>query len=248
MRLSFYLTSLAFVLTATACTPKLSGLQISEAFTAQNVLNDRMIIGGVVSGETNLPPAKISSYSNMLRSAFMDERKEYATLPYGSFVGSLEADETKRVLDEYQKTGSLSDKTMKMLADKIDRARFFVMARIIRDQVKTGQSEKEGYYEKDSDGNLKWRNPQVNSWSEREALVSIDIFDLQRRNLAFSGMIEESKKKDKTYTLSTLGAIRSIVSAARGSDPYPAPPAPAIETILPNVFWAFAANLPELED
>jgi hypothetical protein len=112
------LFSLGVAVLLAGCATRIAGLRHSPTFTYPSVISGKMAVGGVVSAVENLDEGRRSALAGVLRTALIEERKEYNILPVGSVMNRM-GSQYAVLLSEMKSTGSLSDKSLQALKNKM---------------------------------------------------------------------------------------------------------------------------------
>lgn len=252
MRIKLSLSISFMLLTAfSSCTPTMSGLQKSDAFTHNLIQSEGMSIGGVVDIEKPMSDSDRNKLSGILRNSIMDERENIRVSPLGNFINALGEDEAKRIWQIYQKNGTLSEAELQMISDKSPQNRFLVLAKLENNRTSTSSNYQSPRTEEDSKGNKTKIPGKTVVTTSRDVTYSINIYDLKLRNSAFSGSLSDKKSNSNEYQdkkQNLIDGIVSVVQAVNGTTPeeeHPAPSAPSFDEMSRTMFSGFAKNFPK---
>ncbi|MFW7379559.1 MAG: hypothetical protein ACOH5I_12170 [Oligoflexus sp.] len=230
-----------------ACTTKIDGLYVSEAFNAPNIKSGSILTGGVVNQDGRHNRSESNTYATIMLSKIKDER-EYARLqPVESLINALGEKTYDAMLRKYASSG-LDEQALSAIADKLSNIQFLALAKIEADQTEASSHETSAGEVKDEKGNVTKTPPKVTKKHRRTTLVSMHIYDLKSKNLAFSGQLSKHRENERTYEVNTLTNVLSVVNAVQGKDTeqvYPTPNAPETRLVLADIFEGFAENFPK---
>ena len=247
------LLSLIFVVICNGCAtiPDIVNLKQDESFTYDEIVAGKMVVGGVVSIVNDLDESESSKYAALLRDSFLSVRKEFVILPVEEVVQRLEKDLYQTILYDYKYTGELDLDFFKKLESCQTAFRYLLLVRIIENEV-SESTEKRPRTEippkTDWKGNPIVKEIDVVLIAKRRIRVSLDIYDLKKRILGWSGIINESKSKErspyfeekdenivKSFALIPMRAFLEVTLQ---------PSAPSTDKLLHKIFKAFAQNMP----
>jgi len=247
------LLSLLLVVICNGCAtiPEIAKLKQDESFTHDEIVTGKMVVGGVVSIVNDLDESESSKYADMLRGSFLPVRKEFVILPVEEVVQRLGKELHQKILYGYKYTGELNLDFLKKLESYQTAFRYILLVRIIENEV-SESTEKRPRSEippkTDWKGNPIVKEIDVVLIAKRRIRVSLDIYDLKKKKLGWSGIINESKSKErspyyeeededivKSFTLIPLRAFLEVTLQ---------PSAPSTEKLLHKIFKAFAQNMP----
>jgi len=247
------LLSLLFVLVCNGCAtiPEIINLKQDESFTHDEIVAGKMAVGGVVSMANDLDEQENSKYAVILRDSFLSVRKEFVILPVEEVVQKLGKGLYRKILYDYKYTGELNLDFLKKLESCQTAFRYLLLVRIIENEV-SERTEKRPRSEippkTDWSGNPIVNEIDVVMIATRRIIVSLDVYDLKKKYLAFSGEIDESKSKErspyfeekdedivKSFKLIPMRAFLEVTLQ---------PSAPPTDKLLHNIFKAFAQNMP----
>jgi hypothetical protein len=257
---------LAGALLVSACTTPMRGLEQSPTFTPA-ALSQGMAVGGVVSAGPPLDPGLRMAYADLLRTAFREKRPQLTILTADAVANALGEDGYRELLREYRELGSPSRDLLHTLGQRLEAARYLVLARIDRDQTRRWTTEEPL---KNSKG--KEIGTKTHYRNGRTVGVSLRIIDLQSGETAWSGMVEKDAynenvteerdhaaghdrkqsagkdMRDAALAGLALGALDALLGddaadpPAAAADPYPDPP--STSGLLEQAFRGGAENLP----
>lgn len=240
-----------FVLTAVlaACSTKVAGLKQSPTFTHPALVSGKIAIGGVAAATETLDEGRRSTYSNLLRTALLEERKELTVIPVGTVINKVGPSQYQQMIGELQSAGLLSDKSVTSLKAKLPDARYVTFARVENDEVNHDRNETANH---DRNGKAISGSEKVVTTARRDLTASILVYDLKEGDVAWSGSITKSLSNTRHYDKEKELGIVSVINAIKGSSnqvpddqkyPYPSPP--ESHKVLAMVFEGFGENLPE---
>lgn len=230
------------------CATQVAGLKKSPTFTYPSIAKGKMAVGGVASASGTMDEGKRSSYANLLRTALMEERKEYNIAPVGVVINKL-GSQYNTVINELQTTGSLSDKSVALLKAKVPDVRYVSFARIENDEVNSDRNERS---ETDKDGKTIPNSQKVITTSQRAVTASLNIYDLQTGEVVWTGSVTKSLSNSHQFDKEKENDLVSVIKAIKGDNistsvdqKYPFPTPPDSSKVLSRVFVGFGENLPE---
>lgn len=258
---------LAGALLASACATPMRGLEQSPAFTPA-ALSGGMAVGGVVSASQPLDPGLGMSYADLLRTAFREERPDLTLLRADAVANALGEDGYREMLREYRELGSPSRARLRTLGQRLEVARYLILARIDRDQTRRWTTDEPLKNSKGREIGTK-----IHYRNGRAVGVSLRIVDLESGETVWSGRVEKDAyeenvveernprpprdqghqsigkdMRDAALAGLAVGVLDALVGDGAGdpppaaTDPYPDPPATA--GLLEQAFRGSAENLP----
>jgi hypothetical protein len=248
MRLTRFLHLIYLALGLVGCATKVAGLKQSPTFTFDNIARGKISVGGVALTTAPLSEGHRASLGGILRTALLEERKEFTVLPVGTAASRL-GSEYPKVLRELQEAGSLSEASLGLLRRKIRDSRYIAFARVENDEVskdrhETASSDKEG---KPIPG-----SERVIANAQRSVTASLLVYDLTNGEMAWSGTVTKSLTGSRQYDKEREIGLVSVIKAIKGDsntqspeEKYPFPEAPDSKQVLAKVFAGFAENFPE---
>lgn len=242
----FYL--LVFGLWLAACATKVAGLKQSPSFTFDNIARGKISVGGVTLATPSGSEGERASLGGILRTALLEERKEFTVLPVGTVATKLGADYPK-VLRELQEAGSLGEKSLSLLRSKIRDARYIAFARVENDEVTQDRHETAS---SDKNGRPIEGSERIIANTQRSVTASLLVYDLTNGEMAWSGTVTKSLSGSRQYDKEREIGLVSVIKAIKGDSStqspetkYPFPEAPDSKKVLAKVFEGFAENFPE---
>lgn len=257
-------------LLAAACTTPIRGLDHDPSFNPISIGAGGLAIGGVVGARRPLDPGRRSSYADLLRTSFRAERPALTILTADAVANALGEDDYEEMLREYRELGAPSGQSLRLLAKRLDQARYLVLARIDRSETGRWTSD-----ESIDDSKGKEIGTKTHYRHGRTVDVSLRIFDLDGRATVWSGSVEKASwnenteedrdsdfyddprkrqsvgkdLRDAAIAGLAIGVIDAILddggasSSSAAPDPYPDPPDES--DLLEQAFRGFAENLPK---
>lgn len=244
----FFLSSLLSLLTlSTGCASKVDGLIVSENFTASTLKSEAIVTGGVVDVKAPLNRADSNQYSALMLSEIKDERKYVKVKSVETLIQAIGENAYNDLLNKYRSSG-LDAAALESIAGKLPDVRFIALAKIESDLTEKGESRKAASESKDDKGKVTKSPESVTKTHKRTILSSMHIYDLKKKDVAFSGQVTKFKEASRSYTVNAIGNVLSVVNAVQGKSDestYPTPEAPNAREVLANVFEGFAENFPK---
>ncbi len=237
-----------FLAVIAGCATKVAGLKQSATFTHPALLNGKIAVGGVAAATETLDEGKRSTYSNLLRTALLEERKELTVLPVGTVINKVGPSQYQQMLAELQTSGLLSDKSLNTLKSKVADTRYITFARVENDEVNHDRNETAN---QDRNGKTIEGSEKVVTTARRDLTASLLVYDLKEGDVAWSGSITKSLSNTRQYDKERELGLVSVIKAIKGSEQvsdaqkYPYPTAPESHKVLALVFEGFGENLPE---
>lgn len=247
--MKIFFTSVVVFSVVAACSTKVAGLKQSPTFTHPALMSGKIAIGGVAAATETLDEGKRSTYSNLLRTALLEERKELTVIPVGTVINKVGPSQYQQMLTELQTSGLLSDKSVATLKTKVPDSRYITFARVENDEVNHDRNETANH---DRNGKAISGSEKVVTTARRDLTASLLVYDLKEGDVAWSGSITKSLSNTRQYDKEKELGIVSVINAIKGSNtqvpddqkyPYPAPP--ESHKVLAMVFEGFGENLPE---
>jgi len=249
----FLLLSLIFFVICNGCAtiPEIVNLQQDESFTHDEIVTGKMVVGGVVSIVNDLDESESGKYADMLSDSFLSVRKEFVILPVEEVVQRLGKELYQKILYDYKYTGELNLDFLKKLESCQTAFRYLLLVRIIENEV-SKRTEKRPRPEippkTDWRGNPIVKKIDVVLIAKRRIRVSLDIYDLKKRILGWSGIIIESKSKERSpyYEEKDEDIVKSfaLIPVRAFLEVTIQPSAPSTGKLLHKIFKAFAQNMP----
>jgi len=231
--------------------PEVISLKQDESFTHDAIVAGMMGIGGVVSAVNDLEESKSSKYATILRDSFCRTRKEFIIWPVEEIVQRLGNDLYQKVINNYLESGELNSDLLKELEFFRNAFRFLVLVRIIENEV-TETTEECPTTEipplTDLKGNPIVKEIAVRLITARHMTVSLDIYDLKKGISTWSGMINESRTKQRTAYVKdrdeSIVKTFALIPVRAFLEVGLKPSAPRTDKLLRKIFLAFAGNMP----
>lgn len=242
----------AFVLllvSVSGCATTIRGLKHDPSFTFDSVKVSGLHVGGVVSATTELTPSEITTFSSVLRSGFLDERKDIYVHDPASFTSAIGIARRAALLAEYKNAGVVSTRLLEEIGSKIPGARYAIFARIEEDTVSKERRKEDVYHEKDKD-KKKLVGQKIRTEATRRMIVSLSIYDITAGAVVWGGSVEKSRSDSRQYETrlddNTAILLNTLNRVLNEEDKiYPYPPYPAQRDVLASIFMGFAENLPK---
>jgi hypothetical protein len=231
-----------------ACTTKVDGLMVSDAMTYDALAEREIVAGGVVNASGDIDMGESNSWAQQMKSRIKDQRKGIGVLDVSAVTAKMGAEKYKAMLVAYQKNASLSPEQMEAVKKAVGGPKFFALARINRNTLHKSSHETSGSEYKDNDGKKKYRPGEVVRSHRREMSVTMHVYDLSRKELAFTGSVTKSEENTSRYEKNLVSGVVSIINASRGESQdstYPWPTPPAESNVLDPIFKGFAQNFPK---
>ena len=247
------LLSLIFVVICNGCAtmPEIVNLKQDESFTHDEIVSGKMVVGGVVSIVNDLDESESIRYATMLRESFLTVRKEFVILPVEEVVQRLGKDLYQKILYDYKYTGELNLYFLKKLESYQTAFRYLLLVRVIENEVSESTEERprsEIPPQTDLLGNPIVEKIDVVLTATRRIGVSLDVYDLNKKILAWSGIINESKSKERTayFEEKDEDIVKSfaLIPVRAFLEVTFRPSAPSTDKLLHKIFKAFAQNMP----
>ena len=250
-----------------ACTTPLRGLEAAPGFSPGALQEGGLVIAGVVSSVDDLPLGRHAYYADLLRRSLREKRNDLRILTADAVADALGEDGYEDFLREYRDLGMPNAKRLRVLASRIDAARYLVLARIDRNDTSRWTTE-----ESVTDKKGKKTGTKIHYRSGRTVDLSMRIVDLETSDTVWNGSLEKSswnenveeipfeadgghgrrknfgkEARDALIVGLAAGALAAVVGESplandAPDDPYPDPPN---ETYLfEQAFSGFAENLP----
>lgn len=230
-----------------ACATKVDGLQVSDAFTVENIRSHSIVSAGVVDSKQVLLRADSNAYAGVLLSKIKDERPYANVRAVETLINALGEDRYAEVLNKYSASG-LDAPSLDEIASKLPGVQFIALAKIESDITQKNSKETQASESKDDKGNVTKVEASIEQTHSRTVIASLNIYDLKNKNSAFSGQVSKTLEERRKYNPDGLRGVISLVNAIRGEEQdktYPYPEAPATRKVLGEVFEGFAENFPK---
>lgn len=239
------------VLSGCATIPEIINLKQDESFTHDEVVGSIMGVGGVVSIVNGLDESESSKYAGILKESFLLVKKDFVIMPVEDVAQQIGNDHYQTVLYDYKCTGKLNLDFLKKLEPSQTAFRYLLLARIIENKV-TETKERcprpEIPPKWDLKGNPIVKDIAVKIITARRISVSLDIYDLNKGIPVWSGMINESKSKERTAYFEKrdegIGRMFALIPVRAFLEVTLQPSAPHTDELLHKIFKAFAQYMP----
>lgn len=237
------------VVSVSGCATTIRGLKHDPSFTFDSVKASGLHVGGVVSAATELSPSEVTTFSSVLRSGFLDERKDIYVHDPASFTSAIGIERRAALLTEYRNSGLVTARWLAEIGSKIPDARYAVFARIEEDTVTKERRKEDVYHEKDKD-KKKLIGQKIKTEATRRMVVSLAIYDITAQAFVWGGSVEKSRSDSRQYETrlddNTAILLNTLNRVLNEEDKiYPYPPYPTQRDVLSSVFMGFAENLPK---
>jgi len=229
------------------CTTKVDGLMVSKAMTYDALAERQIIAAGVVNASGAIDIGDSNSLAQQMRNMVTEERKGLRVLDASAVSSKLGEAKFQALLKNYQKNAGLSPQQMGELQKAIGNS-FVALARIDRNDLSKNSSESSGTEYKDEKGRKQYRPGEVVRTHKRTMAVTMHIYDLKNKELAFTGTVTKSGDNVSRYEKNLISGVVSIINASKGDgrgDAYPYPVAPSEASVAGPVFKGFAQNFPK---
>ncbi len=248
--LSMFVLS-GLVLSGCAAMPEIINLKQDESFTHDEIVVGMMGVGGVVSIVNDLDESESSKYAGILKESFLSIRKEFVILSVEDVLQWIGNDHYHMILHDYKYTGKLNLDFLKKLESSPNPFRYLLLVRIIENEV-TETREKvprpEIPPQFDLEGNPIVKEIAVDLIATRRIRVSLDIYDLKKGLPVWSGIINESKSKQRTAYFEKkdegIGRTFALIPVRAFLEVALEPSAPPTDKLLQKIFKAFAQYIP----
>ena len=231
------------------CATTIKDLKQDPSFTFDSIKTSGLHVGGVVSAVTELSQSEVTTFSSVLRSGFLDERKDVYVHDPGSVTSAIGIERRSALLAEYRNSGIVSTRWLGEIGSKIPGARYVVFARIDEDIVTKERHKENLYHDKDKD-KKKVIGQRIKAEATRRMNATLAIYDITVGAFVWGGSVEKSKSDGRQYDTRLddqvallLDTINRVLSEE--DKLYPYPPNPAQRDVLAAIFRGFAENLPK---
>ncbi len=231
----------------TACATKVDGLYVSDSFQTSVLKSNALVTAGVVDTKAAYNRDDSNLYSALLLSEIKDERKYVSVKPVETIIQALGDEAYNATLEKYSKSG-LDAGTLGEIAGKLPSVRFIALAKIESNTTEKGESRQAASESKDEKGKVSKTPESITKTNRRTVLASMHIYDLLKKEVAFSGQVSKTKDVSQNYNVNAVGNVLSMVNAIQGKNDetlYPTPEAPDTRQVLKDVFEGFAENFPK---
>lgn len=237
------------LLSLAGCATTIRDLRHDPSFTLDSIKTSGLYVGGVVSAVTDLNPGEVTTFSSILRSGFLDERKDIYVHDPASVTSAIGIERRSALLTEYKNAGMVSVRWLGEIGSKIPGARYVVFARIEEDALTKERHKENLYHEKDKD-KKKVIGLKIKSEATRRMGVSLAIYDITAGASVWGGSVEKSRSDNRQYETrldDQVALLLDTINRALNEEDklYPYPPNPAQRDILTAIFRGFAENLPK---
>jgi len=231
--------------------PEIINLKQDESFTHDEIVAGMMGVGGVVSIVNDLDESESSKYAGILKESFLSVRKEFVILPVEEVVQWIGNGHYHTILHDYKYTGKLNLDFLKKFKSSQNPFRYLLLARIIENEITKTREEvprPEIPPQWDSKGNPIVKEIAVELTATRRMMVSLDIYDLKKGLPVWSGIINESKSKQRTAYFEKkdegIGRTFALIPVRAFLEVTLQPSIPRTDELLHKIFKAFAQYIP----
>jgi hypothetical protein len=217
------------------CAAQTGFLHVDPSLTAADLRAGKVAVLGVVQFQEpdQIRPPLIA----MLEKTLGEERPDVPMIPADSVRSILGEERDKKLLLGYEYQGALDDHALEETAGSLRGiARYILVARVDRDRTRNAT--------RGIDVNDSTSAAHVlyeTGVTERQARVTVQLYDLSRRGLAVNARYEGSTENEHPM-LSPLGRISFKKNVPPEEQGYPETPALALA--LREPFQTFARTLP----
>jgi hypothetical protein len=227
---------LVYATLLTGCAAQTGIQRIDPSLTAADLRTGKVAVLGVVQFQEpdQIRPPLIA----MLEKTFREERADVTMIPADSVRSILGAERDKKLLLGYEYQGELDGHALEEIAGSVRGiARYILVARVDRDRTRN-VTRGVDVNDTTSAAHVLYET----GVTEREARVTVQLYDLSRRALAVSARYEGSTENEHPM-LSPLGRI-SFVPKGIPPEERGYPETPALALALREPFQTFARTLP----
>jgi hypothetical protein len=262
-------SALAVAALLAACTTPIRGLDHDPSFHPGSIDASGLAVGGVVAARRPLDAGRRASYADLLRSALRAERPNLTVLTADAVVSALGEDDYEAMLRQYRELGAPSPAPLRTLSQRLERARYLVLARIDRNETSRWTTD-----EAIESSKGKRIGTKTHYRHGRTVGVSLRIFDLDDGATVWSGSVEKSAwnentederdpdldgdrdshqsigkdLRDAALAGLALGALDALLgddgASSPSAPPDPYPDSPDESDLLEQAFRSFGENLP----
>ncbi len=230
------------------CTTKVSGLMVSKAMTFDALVEREIIAAGVVNASGEIDVGDSNSMAQQMRNMVTEERKGLQVMDASAISSKLGEAKYLEFLRSYQKNAGLTPQQMTDLQKALGKATFVALARVDRNDLSKNSNETSGTEYKDEQGRKQYRPGEVIRTHKRTMAVTMHIYDLKNKEVAFTGTVTKSEDNVSRYEKNLVSGVVAIINASKGDgrdDAYPYPKAPSESSVMGPVFKGFAQNFPK---
>jgi hypothetical protein len=236
-RIVIFLLSLLTIVICSGCAAKITGLKKDKSFVYSAVLGGKMVIGGVASLTNPFNEQDRTRYANLLRSAIIEERKEFSVSPVSLVVNKLGKEDYHALLDSYRDTGGLSNEQLSMLKTKVTGVKYFVFARVEADDISKNVNTTEG-------------GKHVEKKVSRAMAVAFEVYDIADAKVVWSGLISTTLSGSNSYENTKESVLIDFVKSVSGKsqtddEKHPYPATPSMKKVFDKIFKEFGDAMPE---
>jgi hypothetical protein len=245
-------TLAALLISATllsACATKVEGLLVKDDFTAPQIQRGGMVAGGVVAEPGKFDLLQSNNFSNAMVAAIQSERDYIKIGPPSLLINAAGKTQYAEIMDRFS-TADLDEPTLTRVAAKLKGTRYLALAKIDANTTEKTGYETEARESKDKNGVVTREPGKVHRAHKRSLIVTMTIYDLQSKSVAFTGQVKKNRETTKDYEKNLVTGIMSLVNAVKDKsqeDVYPTPEAPQTRDVLQEAFAGFGQNLPKVD-
>ncbi len=239
-----------------ACKAQVVGMQQHPSFTYESVMQNRFVIGGIISTVKPLDDMARIRFSDLIGRRFAEEQPRMAIVRTGFLIKALGHEAYEQMLGEYRKTGIIDPLDVAQIRRDFPDIRYMMLARIEKNDVSQNHDQTETDVADSADdakeGEFEQVRVDVSLTTRREMGATLVIYDLKQDVLAWSGYVSASEtnsndssrtfNKDKRWKEELVDVF---VDALIGLNSGEYPVAPSQDEVLADIFEGFAENMPE---
>ncbi len=226
---------LALAALVAGCSSESKLTHLDPSLRANDLRQGKVAVLGVV--EFQEPDQVRQPLIDMLEKTFREERRDVTLIPADSVRTLLGAERDKKLLLDYEYQGALDDHALEEIADSLRGiARYILVARVDRDRTRysiRGISK--------TDTTSAEHVLYGMGVTERDARVTVQLYDLSRRALAVSAEYKGSTEREHPM-LAPMGTVSFMPKVPPEEQGYPE--TPELAMTLRGPFQTFARTLP----
>ncbi len=184
---TFVLTVISGIFLA-ACSTKVpvEGLYQSNNFTYPSIHHEHIGVGGVTSSVTNTSPATANTYAASIRNSVIHKYPGLDIMPAGQMASALGRTHYNQMMQAYTSNGVIDEKYLSEMKQHIRGMRYVIFGRIVQDSVGNHRNT---------------YSDRIDFSTNRTMRVEYKIYDLNDKQIAWSGTVRQSAHADNSYPL-----------------------------------------------
>lgn len=231
------------------CATKVEGLFVKDDFKAPQIQRGGMVAGGVIAEPGKFDLLQSNNFSNSMVAGIQSKREYIRINPSSTLINAAGKAQYTEIMNQFA-TGDLDQATLGKVGAKLKGTRYLALAKIDANNTEKDRVETQAQQIKNKDGSSYWQPGKITKSHKRSLIVTMVIYDLESKSVAFTGQVRKTSENSKEYEKNLASLIVSVVNAAKDKseeETYPTPEAPQTRDVLQDVFAGFGQNLPKVD-